>query len=236
MTVVGKGWELGEKILIPDFMPPYTLSINNLNIPPSRENKIWHIGPVLPIDYSQLPSREDTREKLGVINSNLILVPISGPTKEKEYLISLMRSLLSDLPEKYQVIMSCGEPDSAVKPVRDGNITIYNWLPNFFEVLKACDLVVSRSGLGIITQSLSFGKPMVLVPTPSHTEQFNNAKRAESLGVAKVLDQKILTRNDLTLAIEEILTGNYSERAGEIHREALNYNAIETVTKILKSL
>jgi uncharacterized protein (TIGR00661 family) len=234
LTVVGKVWSMGEEILIPDFHIPYTFSTYNVGVPPWRRNKMRLIGPILPVKPEELPNREEIRKELGIDDEYLILVPISGPYKEKKFFISIMKRILRRLPDNYRIIMSLGLPESYNKPVKEGNMFVYNWLPNRFEILKACDLVISRAGLGTITQSICYGKPLVLIPTPSQTEQFSNAKRAEELGVAKILDQRSINTLSLSSTLQEMLRGSFQKRAYKIQLDTANYNAVETIVNIIK--
>ena len=125
LTVIGKVWTIGKHILIPDFPHPYTLSQSNLEIPPSRKKKVKLIGPILPTRPQDLPKKQEIREKLGFDDKPLIFVPISGSIKEKEYFSYLMRRILRKLPDKYQIVMSLGEPNSSMESKQEGNLTIF---------------------------------------------------------------------------------------------------------------
>ena len=233
LTVVGRLWSMGEEILIPDFPEPYTLSVGNLGIPPWRKDRVRLVGPVLPVKTSDLPSRDELRKKLGLQDGPVIFVPISGPSQEKAYFIGKMRDILLKMPQEYQVVVSLADPDANRDPVQAGNVTIYDWLPNRFEFLKACDMVVCRAGLGTISQAICYGKPLLTVPTPSHTEQQNNASRAEALGVAKVLDQRRLSFDYVLSSIREILSNGYVERAELLRREVERYDATEAIVEAI---
>lgn len=237
LTIIGESWALGKKILIPDFPLPYTLSLANLEIPPRRRRKIKFIGPVLPVRPEALPEKKVIRQKLGINDDLLLYVPISGPAKEKEHISRLLKRLLVKLPENYHVVMSLGQPNSSVNPVKEGNVTVYSWLDNRFEYLKACDLVVSRAGLGTLSQSICYGKPLVVIPTPSQTEQVNNAQRAMELGVAKVLNQKDLNYNRFTSVIQGMCeTDGYLKQAEEIQLEVSKLDAVDTMVRVITSL
>jgi UDP:flavonoid glycosyltransferase YjiC (YdhE family) len=229
LTVVGRLWNMGEEILVPDFPEPYTLSEGNLGIPPWRKSRVRLVGPVLPVRRSDLPGQEELRKKLGLLDGPVIFVPISGPSQEKEYFIGKMRDILLKMPREYQVVVSLANPDGNRQPLQLGNVTIYNWIPNRFEFLKACDMVVCRAGLGTISQAICYGKPFLTVPTPSHTEQQNNASRAEALGVAKVLNQRRLSFEYVLSNIKEILSKGYAERAEQLQREVGNYDATKAI-------
>ncbi len=236
LTIIGKVWTLGKKILIPDFPYPYTLSSANLEIPPSRKEKIKLIGPILPTHARDLPPQGALRKKLGYDNKPLIFVPISGAPQEKEYFTRIIQQILQLLPDDYQIVVSLGQPNSGIKPYRQKNVLVYPWITNRFEHLKACDLVISRAGLGTLSQALCYGKPLLLVPTPSQTEQRNNAQRARELGVAKVIDQKEIDYSRVYAAITEILgTSHYIRRTEEIKNIVESYDATDIMVKIITS-
>jgi len=242
LALIGKIWTSGAAhLMIPDFSPPYTLSAGNLRIPKAYQKRAKLVGPILPIHPQELPSKEELRKNLGLDgNSPFIFLPISGPIKERAYITGALRRIALSFPKDYQVVMSLGYPNVSTKPIRKGNVTIYGWVPNRFEYLKACDLVVSRAGHGTLTQSISYGKPMVLIPTPGHTEQLNNAYRVKELGLAEVLEQKDVNRESLLRIIEKMLSDeSYRKRAEEAQKEISGLNGlktvVETITRVAES-
>jgi UDP-N-acetylglucosamine--N-acetylmuramyl-(pentapeptide) pyrophosphoryl-undecaprenol N-acetylglucosamine transferase len=235
LAVIGKVWTATKHLLIPDFPPPYTVSFRNLRIPNSYRRKVKHIGPILSVRPDELPSQGEIRRELGLNEDKpLIYAPISGPTKERAYFTGILRQIFEEIPSDYQIVMSLGYPNTSTEPVRNGNLTVYKWIPNRFEYLKACDLVIARAGHGTLTQSICYGKPLILVPTPSHTEQLNNAKRAVELGIAQMIEQKELNKEKLLKTIQETL-GNtqFRERVEQIQREVLKLNGVTVAVKTI---
>jgi uncharacterized protein (TIGR00661 family) len=237
LAMIGKLWTTGIHVLIPDFPEPYTLAAGNLQIPKSYQKRVKLIGPIIETRPKDLPSQKALRKKLDLDkNKPLIFAPVSGPVKEKAYLIGLLRRLFRDFPEDYQIVMSLGYPASPPDPVKYGNLVIYRWVPNRFEYLKACDLVVARAGHGTVAQALCYGKPMILIPTPNHTEQYNNAKKVASLGVAEVLEQQNL-KETLYKATEKMLSdGKHVERAKEIMKEIEGIDGLETAARMIRQV
>jgi UDP:flavonoid glycosyltransferase YjiC (YdhE family) len=236
LTLVGKMWTSGNTILIPDFPPPYTICAGNLNMPKNYRKNIKLIGPILPRRPDELPTREELRKKLSLSrNKPVIFAPISGPIKERAFLTRLLKKILCEFPEEYEVIMSLGHPHAGKQPIRCGNATVYEWIPNRFEYLKACDAVIARAGHGTITQCMCYGKPMILIPTPSHTEQLSNAKQALDLGVAEVIQQEKVNREKLLEKVKWILESKMPEKLGEVQKEVARYdglkNAVDTVVE-----
>jgi UDP:flavonoid glycosyltransferase YjiC (YdhE family) len=237
LTIIGKMWTSGNTVLIPDFPKPYTICAGNLNIPKSYGKGVKLVGPILPMRPNDLPDKKELRKRLGLPNDKpVIFVPISGPVKEKAFLIGILRKIMLGFPEDYEVIISLGYPNADNKPMRYGNVTIYMWVPNRFEYLKACDVIVGRAGHGTITQCLSYAKPMILVPTPSHTEQLRNAKQAENLKVAKIIQQEDLSKEKLLKGVQQILEKGFNERLQEIQGETLKHDGLENVVKTIMDI
>lgn len=235
LAIVGKIWTSGVQVLIPDFPPPYTLSTGNLCIPSAYRKHIRFIGPILPTRQDELPSQREIRRKLGLREDKpVIFASISGPIKERAYFSGVLRQIFKEFPADYQVVMSLGYPNASTEPVQNGNLTVYRWLPNRFECLNACDLVIARAGHETLVQSICYGKPLVLVPTPSHTEQVNNAKKAAELGVANVIAQDNLDQQKLLGAVQGMLgAGEFKQRVKQIQREVLELDGVKTATQII---
>lgn len=237
LAIIGKIWvSCTIPLLIPDFPPPYTISVGNLRMPIAYYKRVKFVGPVLPIYPNELPSKEELREKLGLnADKPLIFAPISGPLKERAYIINLLKEFFMKFPEDYQIVMSTGDPSNPISVAKyKQHVIIYNWIPNRFEYLKASDLVISRAGHGTLTQCICYGKPMVLIPTPSHTEQMNNAQRAEEMGIARVIEQGDVNAENLLEAVNTILLDDfYKKNIQQIQEKVMEINGLETITNII---
>ncbi len=234
LTLIGKIWTSGDTVLIPDFPQPYTICAGNLNIPKAYQKKVCLIGPILPVRPEKLPDKNKIRKMLNLPqNMPVIFAPISGSVKEKAFLIGILRKILMLFPKDYEIVLSMGYPNVDANPVRYGNLTIYKWIPNRFEYLKACDLVISRAGHGTITQCMCYGKPMILVPTPNHTEQINNAAQAKKIGVAKVIQQENLSLNKLLKTVKQTLTAENVEKLEQVQAEVLKYDGLENAVSTI---
>ncbi len=234
LIIIGKIWTSGNMVLIPDFPKPYTICAGNLNIPKSYRKNVKLIGPILPKRPDELPTENELRKKLNLpVDKPVIFAPISGPIRERAFLTGILRRIFLEFPDDYEIVLSLGYPNANTEPIHHGNLTVYKWIQNRFEYLKACELVVSRAGHGTLTQSMCYGKPMILVPTPSHTEQLNNAKQAENLGVAKVIEQEELSRESLLRNVKQILESEIPEKLEQIRKEVLEYDGLENAAKII---
>jgi len=124
--------------------------------------------------------------------------------------VNKLIDILKEFPGDYELILSCGDPNGSFGEKKAGNITIHEWMTeqSYWKTFERADVIVSRAGHETIMKAISEGKPLVLIPPPNHTEQANNAKRAEELGVAVVLDQSRLDAAELAGAISRTLTDN----------------------------
>ena len=116
-------------------------------------------------------------------------------------------------------------------------VRVFGWIDNQDDFIRASDLVVSRAGHGTIMKALVYGKPLVLIPIPDHTEQYANARRAAYLNVAQTIDQNSLNAHTLGSAIQSILnSGEYKRRAAEISVEASSTRGVSRACDLITQL
>lgn len=236
-ALIGRIWATSHRVLICDFPPPYTISKQNLVIPPSYRKRVSFTGPIVPVRPDELPDRLTLKEELGFDPDRpLILASISGPPREKAYPIRLLLDIFRRFPHDLQVVMSLGYPEKTSR-LKEGPLQVFSWIPNRFEYLKACDLLVARAGHETVAQSMVFGRPSILVPTPGHTEQYGNARRAFSFGICDVIEQEELTLKRLLSSVRRIL-GNekYQDSVNAIQKEVSRYNGYENVINAILEL
>ena len=78
---------------------------------------------------------------------------------------------------------------------------------------------------------MCYGKPIILVPTPNHTEQLTNARQAQNLGVSQIVLQEWLTREKLLERVRRGLQMETGERLAHIQEEALRHNGLENAVR-----
>jgi uncharacterized protein (TIGR00661 family) len=124
--------------------------------------------------------------------------------------VNKLTDILKGFSEDYELILSCGDPNGSFGEKKIGKLAVHEWMTEqlYWRTFERADVIVSRAGHETIMKAISEGKPLVLIPPPNHTEQANNAKRAEELGVAVVLDQSRLDARELARAISRSLKDN----------------------------
>ena len=198
-------WGISDLIIVPDLKAPYTISRYNLAIPPGIRRKVRLVGPLTPSRLN-IPNGI---QHAGTVRP-LVFACVSGPATDRRYLVNKLTDILKEFPGDYELILSCGDPNGSFGEKRIGNLVVHEWMTeqSYWKTFERADVIVSRAGHETIMKAISEGKPLVLIPPPNHTEQANNAKRAEELGVAVVLDQSRLDARELAEAISKSLKDN----------------------------
>jgi UDP-N-acetylglucosamine--N-acetylmuramyl-(pentapeptide) pyrophosphoryl-undecaprenol N-acetylglucosamine transferase len=237
-TAIGLVWGRSQLILIPDLPHPYTISLGNLAIPKRYNGKVRLIGPIVDSDQDVIDSRNQIKRRLGLSSERpLVYAAVSGPRVEREVLASLLLDSVRGLSRDYGVVLSRGNPNGETEPRLVQGTVVYDWIENQDDFIRASDVVVGRAGHGTIMKSLVYGKPMILVPIPDHTEQYGNARRAASLQAAQTIDQDRLNHQTLESAIRETLQNpQYRGHCTEIMKTATSMHAINAACEAISSL
>ncbi|MBS7626707.1 hypothetical protein KEJ51_06705 [Candidatus Bathyarchaeota archaeon] len=239
-TIIIGLWGQSLAIVIPDFPGPYTISQSNLTIPRRYWRKVIFVGPIVQKNLRDLPDIEEIERRLGFSGGKkIIYASVSGPKVERRWLTERLLEILPKISGKYNFIMSCGEPGGENSPVKIDNLTVYRWVDDEVQliILKHSDLVICRSGHGTVTKALTYGKPLILIPTPDHTEQYGNARRAAELGVALIIDQADLSAEKLSKALDEIFNKpKYRENAERISSVASRFESTVTVADLIEKV
>lgn len=240
LTVVGGGWALSDKILIPDFPEPYTLSLESLRIPKKYQDHVKLIGSILPIKPEEINNTDQIKTQIGLKNDQtLIFAALSGPELERLPLIRILKPIFEKFPEEYKIFMSLGMPKEKMFFHESGPLISTPWVPNRFEYLKASDIIISRAGHETIMHSICFRKPQIVIPTPYHTEQYANARRIKDLGVGEALHQKDISLESLLELVKTVSKNSkYLERLSEISSFRVHWdgvsNAVNEIINLLK--
>ena len=105
--------------------------------------------------------------------------------------------------EEVTVIMSVGKQFDISKLGKvPEHIKVYRSVPQL-SVLSQADVFVTHGGMNSVSESLSYGVPMVVIPFMA--DQPTNARRIEELGVGKRLDYKKVSSEALREMVMAVL-------------------------------
>jgi MGT family glycosyltransferase len=112
-----------------------------------------------------------------------------------------MRTLIGTLKDApYRIIVSKG-PQHDQLELAD-NMTGAEFLPQV-SILPHVDLVITHGGNNTVTESLRFGRPMIVLPL--FWDQYDNAQRIDELGFGVRLSTYDHEPEELTGAIDRLL-------------------------------
>jgi MGT family glycosyltransferase len=115
--------------------------------------------------------------------------------------VELMRKLVAELAGgPYRAIVSKGPQHDQFELA--GNMAGAEFLPQT-SILPQVDLVITHGGNNTVTESLYFGKPMVVLPL--FWDQYDNAQRVHETGLGVRLDTYGHTPEELTGAVDRLL-------------------------------
>jgi MGT family glycosyltransferase len=115
--------------------------------------------------------------------------------------VDLMRTLIGTLAgTPYRFVVSKGPQHDQLELAP--NMAGAEFLPQV-SILPHVDLVITHGGNNTVTESLRFGKPMVLLPV--FWDQYDNAQRMHETGFGIRLDTYAHAPEELTGAIERLL-------------------------------
>ena len=115
--------------------------------------------------------------------------------------VGLMQKLIDTLGETdFFVVVSMGPQHEELRLAP--NMTGEEFLPQP-AILPQVDVVITHGGNNTVTESLHFGKPMVVLPL--FWDQHDNAQRIQELGLGRRLDTYAHEPAELIAAIESLL-------------------------------
>ncbi|WP_342305873.1 glycosyltransferase [Methanolobus sp. ZRKC5] len=161
-------------IFVPDFSPPFTICGSNLAFPLGVEKKVEFSGPVLRKRFDEVVPKDNVKRPH-------VLCSIGGFGYRLQIFKTIVKAAAMDLNINYTLI---GGPDLDYDVLDNvpGNVDICRFVADPFPYYRSSDLIICTGGHGTLTESLSFGLPVISFPDQSHNEQENNARLLEKNG------------------------------------------------------
>lgn len=158
------------------------------------------------------PAPEAARRALG-LSPELATVVVLGGGTGAQFLNDLVVPALPRLTAHAQVLHISGPQRSAAQPPQPRYHQLA-FTTDTLTVLAAADVVVTRAGMGTLTELAALRRPAIVVPIPdSHQEA--NARLVAEASAAVVLPQAGLTPEQLLGTVEQLLNDAASrERFG----------------------
>ena len=155
--------------------------------------------------FEPLPLPEEWQEKLKTFRTCRPRIMLSFGTflsRRSDLLEKCLRWIREAYPES-GILVAAGGSEKKLTHLQDERILVEGIIPQK-ALYPEIDLVIHHGGCNTFTESLYFGKPMIIVPFSS--DQFHIAADGEDMGVAAVLNPQAMTREGLFAALQLMLT------------------------------
>jgi UDP-N-acetylglucosamine--N-acetylmuramyl-(pentapeptide) pyrophosphoryl-undecaprenol N-acetylglucosamine transferase len=161
----------------------------------SHRKRIQYMGFPIRQEFEAM-TKADARAQLGWPPLKKIILIIGGSSGALSLNKWIQQNFIRFAHHNIDIFCIAGPEFSEEKEVTFEDCTLH-MLP-FCEhmnlLIRACDLVIARGGAGTIGECQFCKKPMILIPHPSdaHSHQLANARQAEQLGIANIIEQSEL--------------------------------------------
>jgi len=196
------------------------------------KNASW-VGNPFSIDYDK---NIDIKKDLNIHN-DLPLVVVFGGGTGSVAINNIVKKTVKDISEMAQVIHVYGK-NKALK-IKGKNYYGFEFLEHkkVIALLKISDLVISRAGLGFLTEISFLRKASILIPMP-HTHQEDNARIFKEQKAAIVLDQDDLKLDNFVKIVKNLLNddkkrGIIGKNAGKVIKSGAGEKIVEYLNKLI---
>ena len=133
----------------------------------------------------------------------------------------------------YEVLLVTGKNYyDDFKNIKIKNVKIVPFLNNMLNVLKICDLIITRAGASTISEITAIGLPSILVPSPyvANNHQYYNAMELVNNKASILLEEKDFNSSNLLKNIDLVL--NDKKLYQEMHINSLKLGKKDSSDKI----
>lgn len=208
----------------------------------------------LPVRGELLKARKDiARKELGIPDGKYLVLSFGGSLGAKPLNEAMYNILLDSAKSgKYYHIHSVGTNggefldkfknegfNEGEKGLEKGSVQVRQYIDDMDRCMAAADLVIGRAGASSLSEIEALGKASILIPSPyvAENHQFHNAMALVNRGAGSIIEEKDLTSESLSQAIDSMLSN--PTKLIQIEENAKNMsitNARERIANIILSL
>jgi UDP-N-acetylglucosamine--N-acetylmuramyl-(pentapeptide) pyrophosphoryl-undecaprenol N-acetylglucosamine transferase len=171
-------------------------------------------------------------KKQNFFDNNLPTILVLGGSLGATFLNNLVYKNLDALTKDYNILHICGAKNYSPKTHK--NYKLVPYANNIEDFYATCDIVIARSGSGVINELLALSLPMLLVPLSkksSRGDQIENARLFERQGYAQVLEEKNCSYNAIKNKINYLIKNK--EKIQNKMKKHAKTDAAFNISKIL---
>src|SRR5208283_721452 len=174
------------------------------------EKKIRYLGKITNKVYGELPSREETFERFGLMDKKIVLISLG-----RNYRVFDLSTRLLQVFEKtginaaYQIVMvvdpylANGDAHALSKHPLSKNVRFLPFVPDLVDLVHHSDLLICRAGYNTVNEILLTGAKAIIIPE-SHGggEQELRAQSVYEENISISTEEEILANNAEDLILE----------------------------------
>ena len=148
------------------------------------------------------------KKTLGLSNNKKLVLIVMGSLGSMTINDELLKIVPRFSEKEYEVLLVTGKNYyEKFQDFRFSNVKIVPFLDNMLNVLKSCDLIITRAGASTIAEITAIGLPSILVPSPyvANNHQYYNAMELVNNGASLLLEEKEFQSENLLEKIDLVL-------------------------------
>ncbi len=187
--------------------------------------------------FTEKISKREAYHKLG-LNPELLTVLILGGGTGAVWLNNLVEKTIADLANFCQVIHLTGKgKKTSIKEQKNYRAFEFLDLFGMLKVFSIANIVISRCGMGVLSELCAMRKPSILIPIPN-SHQEDNAREFAVKNAAIVLKQGDFKTFEFVDQVDNLLHDNdlqnsLSKNIATIMPQNANQNVIYVLKKII---
>lgn len=185
-------------------------------------------------------SKKEAIEKLGFRKDIPIILILGGGTGS-DFINKMVLENLTELLKKFQIVHITGKDrmNTADKNFDLPNYKAFEFLDTtgMLKSFTAAELVISRCGIGVLTELSHLGKPAILIPMPDSHQEENAQVFADKKGAIvlnqKEIDARIFMDNILNIFSNQELRAELSKNIQGIIKTNAGGKIAEEIRKLI---
>lgn len=187
-----------------------------------------------------LNTKKIDKTTLGFQKEKKLVVYVAGSLGSSSLNQKMIDFLNSDLHDTYEILYIVGSNvnlDDFKKQIKKKKgLKIVPYFDNLPGIIASSDLVISRAGAGTLFEIIGLEKPSIIIPSPNvaNNHQYYNALELKENKVIQVLEEKELTKEKLSEAINTLL--NDKNEIAALKKNMSTYKKSKPLETIYKTI
>jgi UDP-N-acetylglucosamine--N-acetylmuramyl-(pentapeptide) pyrophosphoryl-undecaprenol N-acetylglucosamine transferase len=193
-----------------------------------------------PTSYMVLQANPSDLSNYGLSNVKKTVLIVMG-SQGSFTMNTIIKNILDKIDKEIQVIYICGHNyyKDFDKFERSDNIKIVEYEPNLVNLIKACDLIVSRAGASALTEIVTARKASILIPSihVANNHQHYNAQALADAKCAVVIEEDKDLEDNLLKEINDIINDEkYLKELSHNTKKLVVEDSVQRIYKLMQQV